>query len=71
MNDPSAVPTVVAAGPPPTPNPGEQTNLTLGVNWYWNAYAKLQFNYIHCNVDSVLVGDNECDIWCGRFQVAF
>lgn len=23
------------------------TDLTLGLNWYWNPYAKMQFNYIH------------------------
>ncbi len=27
--------------------PAYLTDLTLGVNWYWNAYSKMQFNYIH------------------------
>ena len=26
---------------------GIGSNLTLGLNWYWNPNAKLQFNYIH------------------------
>ncbi len=71
LEDPNAVPIAFSAGPPPSPNPGELTNYTLGLNWYWNAYAKLQFNYIHCNFDSTLVGENECNIFCGRFQLAF
>lgn len=36
---------------PGQPNAGVSptylTDLTLGINWYWNAYAKMQFNYIH------------------------
>jgi phosphate-selective porin OprO/OprP len=25
-------------------------SVTLGVNWYWNAYAGMQFNYIYGNI---------------------
>lgn len=25
---------------------GEGESLTIGMNWYWNAYARMQFNYI-------------------------
>jgi len=28
-------------------SPSYLTDLTGGLNWYWNAYAKMQFNYIH------------------------
>ncbi len=25
-------------------------SVTVGLNWYWNPYARLQFNYIHGNI---------------------
>ncbi|HMO15620.1 MAG TPA: porin [Pirellulaceae bacterium] len=31
---------------------GEGTALTLGLNWYWNPYARMQFNYIFGNIIS-------------------
>ena len=31
----------------PTGNSSGATELTLGLNWYWNRYFKMQFNYEH------------------------
>jgi phosphate-selective porin OprO/OprP len=31
---------------------GEGEELTLGVNWYWNDYARMQFNYIYGHIDN-------------------
>jgi len=39
-------PNAFVAGQPGV-SPTYLTDLTLGINWYWNAYAKMQFNYIH------------------------
>lgn len=70
LRDPAAAPIGSIAGPPQSPNPGRQDDVTLGLNWYWNAYAKLQFNWIHAFLDNA-AGDSDCDIYCGRFQVEF
>ncbi len=29
------------------PNAGLQNDITLGVNWYWTAYTRMMFNWIH------------------------
>jgi phosphate-selective porin OprO and OprP len=58
---------------------GTLTNLTAGVNWYWNPYTKMVFNYIHAWNDSTLVnpataqefGPNETDMYAVRVQVDF
>jgi len=31
----------------PIGNSDGATELTLGVNWYWNRFFKIQFNYEH------------------------
>jgi phosphate-selective porin OprO/OprP len=71
LRDANAVPVgAPVVGPPPVPNAGRLDNLTFGMNWYWNQYSKLQFDYIHCFLDNA-VGNSDCDIYCGRFQVEF
>jgi phosphate-selective porin OprO/OprP len=30
---------------------GEETNYTLGLNWYWNAYFRWMLNYVHADVE--------------------
>ena len=32
-------------------NGGRQTNLTLGLNWFWNSNMLVKLNYIHTNID--------------------
>jgi phosphate-selective porin OprO/OprP len=50
---------------------GELTDVTFGVNWYMNAYAKLQFNYIHAFLDDPTFGDSDTDIYGARMQMDF
>ena len=73
--DPNAVPLpgqpVPAAPPNVFPNPGSMNESTLGLNWYWNTYAKMQFCWMHCMLDDAATGDSTADIFCGRFQVEF
>src|SRR5690606_13628585 len=57
LNDANAAPVLVAAGPPPTPNPGRLHDTTLGLNWFWNSYTKVQFNWIHAFLDNRALGD--------------
>jgi phosphate-selective porin OprO/OprP len=72
LNDSNAVSTVVTAAPlPAVPNPGRMTSTTVGLNWFWNSYCKMQFNYIHCFLDQAVLGNSDCDIFCGRFETAF
>jgi len=41
----------------PIGNSDGATELTLGVNWYWNRFFKIQFNYEHSWFDqSVQLG---------------
>ena len=39
---------------------GRGTSHTLGLNWYWNAYARMQFNAIYGEIDDAAInnGDN-------------
>ncbi|MEE2639817.1 MAG: porin, partial [Planctomycetota bacterium] len=52
---------------------GTGESLTLGLNWYWNPYARVQFNYIHGNIeDSSAPGiGGEYDIVGIRYMVDF
>ncbi len=50
---------------------GKETDFTAGVNWFWNAYTKMVFNYIYAINDNPTVGRNYTDIFAGRIQVDF
>lgn len=50
---------------------GQLTDVTFGVNWYMNAYAKMQFNYIHAFLDNPTFGDSETGIYGARVQMDF
>ena len=50
---------------------GEGESLTLGVNWYWNAYARMQFNYINGEIDRVPIGSGNYEIFGARLMVDF
>jgi phosphate-selective porin OprO/OprP len=46
-------------------------DITLGVNWYWNPYMRMMFEYIHAFRDSPGQGDADLDILGTRLQVDF
>lgn len=46
---------------------GVGDSLTLGLNWYWNAYARMQFNYIYGNIYKHRPVDGET---YGDYQIA-
>ena len=48
-------------------NGGQLDNITIGINWYLNPFARIMFNYIRSELDNV--GDT--NIFQTRFQVAF
>jgi phosphate-selective porin OprO/OprP len=58
---------------------GELTDFTAGLNWYWNPYTKVVFNYIHAWNDAETIdpatgrpiGNNNTDIYAGRVQMDF
>ncbi len=50
---------------------GTITNYTVGVNWYWNPYTKVVFNYVRSNPNSPLFPSSHTDIFALRAQVDF
>jgi phosphate-selective porin OprO/OprP len=55
-----------------SPISGIQNDVTLGVNWYWNPYTKMMFNYIHSwNSYSNIPVTPELDILAVRWQFDF
>jgi phosphate-selective porin OprO/OprP len=58
-------------GPPPVPNPGVLNESTVALNWWWNQYTRVQFNWIHSMLDNNARGFSAMDIFATRFQVEF
>ncbi|HTN03954.1 MAG TPA: porin [Planctomycetaceae bacterium] len=50
---------------------GKQTDLTLGLNWYFNPYARFTLNYIHSFVNTPPGGHSNCDIFSMRYGFEF
>ncbi len=50
---------------------GREYNTTIGLNWYLNSYAKVQFNYIRANVDRGAFADSNTNIYGIRGQFDF
>lgn len=46
---------------------GELSDVTLGLNWYLNPYARIMFNYVHADLDNV----GTSNAFMTRFQVVF
>jgi phosphate-selective porin OprO/OprP len=50
---------------------GRLFDTTVGLNWYLNSYAKVQFNYIRADLDRAAFTDSRADIWGIRGQFDF
>ena len=53
---------------------GRGTSHTLGLNWYWNAYARMQFNAIYGEIDDAAINDgdytdNPADAQSGNYTI--
>lgn len=46
-------------------------DLTLGLNWYWNPYARAKFNYIRAFLDDPLFGKSATNIYGVRIDFEF
>lgn len=47
------------------------TDFTVGCNWYWNRYTKLQFNWIHSRLDDNSFGLSRANAFAIRAQLDF
>jgi phosphate-selective porin OprO/OprP len=55
---------------------GEQSNITVGLNWYLNPNVLFRFNYVYAHVEDTNVGDSylasgHTEIWQMSFQLDF
>ncbi len=53
---------------------GRGVSHTLGLNWYWNAYARMQFNAIYGEIDDAAINDgdntgNPADALSGNYTI--
>lgn len=75
VNLASSAPTTILLPPgptiPPSPNPGIVNNATLALNWWWNQYTRVQFNYINVNQNPVTGANGTTNIYAARFQFEF
>jgi phosphate-selective porin OprO/OprP len=56
---------------PPSPNAGVLNETTVGVNWWWNRFTRVQFNWIHSMPNYIGYGSAPFDIFGTRFQMEF
>ncbi len=50
---------------------GQLNDLTAGLNWYLNRYAKLQLNYVHAFLKTPGLGRSDADALAMRAQIDF
>ncbi|MEL7496783.1 MAG: porin [Planctomycetota bacterium] len=50
---------------------GEGESFTFGLNWYWNPYARMQFNYILGDIDRGAAGFGDYEVFGVRMMVDF
>jgi len=55
----------------PGGNQGTLNDMTIGVNWHWNPYARMMLNWIHPLASNQAVGNGNGDIIAMRWQVDF
>jgi phosphate-selective porin OprO/OprP len=71
----AATPTTVVnptpATTPPIPNAGVLNESTLALNWFWNPYTRVQFNWIHSMMQYNSFGFRALDTFGSRFQIEF
>jgi len=73
---PGFVPGGVSGPSAANPNPGILNESTLGLNWYWNQYSKMQFDWVHTMLSSqyVVPGNRHFSVMDAaviRYQVEF
>ena len=56
---------------PPSSNPGVLNETTVALNWWWNMYTRVQFNWIHGMLNNNIRGQSQFDIYAVRFQTEF
>ena len=56
---------------PPSPNAAVLNDTTIGLNWWWNRFTRVQFNWIHCMPNYIDYGFAPFDIYGTRFQIEF
>ena len=50
---------------------GEETNFTLGLNWYLNPNVRVMWNYVTADVDRSPLYDDVIDVFQTRLQLSF
>ena len=50
---------------------GEGESFTFGLNWYWNPYARMQFNYLTGDIDRGAAGFGDYEAFGVRMMVDF
>ena len=50
---------------------GQADSLTIGLNWFWNRYARLQFNYVNGDIERSPLAEGKYDIFGLQFEVFF
>ncbi len=50
---------------------GTITDYTAGLNWYWNPYTKMVFNYVHAVSDTPAFPESHTDMFGVRAQIDF
>lgn len=56
---------------PPSPNAGVLNESTVALNWWWNRFTRVQFNWIHSMPNYIGYGPAPFDIVGTRFQIEF
>lgn len=59
-------------GMPGVPGPTRRLlSSTIGLNWYWNAYSKCQFDWINGSLNDPALGDSSTNTYAARVQFDF